>query len=151
MSGTKYPRERILILSSFALKLQYQFYCDPCDVFWLPDAKSFPTVYYMNDFAAIISSRYYTLSLYYQLKYQKSKTPVRSIHLTYWGLSLFGGHGPGNYVKSHGVSYTPLAQGWDREMVGTSLLSVLWQVGKHLSHHSSVVRMGCGPKTFSVS
>ena len=32
-----------------------------CDGFWLPGARSFPTVYYMNDFAAIISSRYYTL------------------------------------------------------------------------------------------
>ena len=32
-----------------------------CDGFWLLSAKNFPTVYYMNDFAAIIFSRYYTL------------------------------------------------------------------------------------------
>ena len=34
-----------------------------CDGFGLPGAKSFPTVYDMNDFTAIISSRYYTLIL----------------------------------------------------------------------------------------
>ena len=31
-----------------------------CDSFWLLGAKSFPTVYYMLDFAAIISSCHYT-------------------------------------------------------------------------------------------
>ena len=33
-----------------------------CDGYWLPGAKSFRTVYYMNDFAAIISRGYYTLN-----------------------------------------------------------------------------------------
>ena len=33
---------------------------EKCDGLWLPVAKSFPTVYYMNDFAPIIFSRYYT-------------------------------------------------------------------------------------------
>ena len=32
-----------------------------CDDFWLPSSESFPTIYNMNDFAAIIFSRYYTL------------------------------------------------------------------------------------------
>ena len=31
------------------------------DDFWLPGAESFPMVYIMNDFAAIIFRRYYTL------------------------------------------------------------------------------------------
>ena len=33
-----------------------------CDGFWLSGGKSFPTVFYMNDFEAIISSRRYTLA-----------------------------------------------------------------------------------------
>ena len=32
-----------------------------CNDFWLFGAKSFPTVYVMNDFAATVFSRYYTL------------------------------------------------------------------------------------------
>ena len=32
-----------------------------CDDFWLPGAKSFPMIYIMNDFAAIIFRHYYTL------------------------------------------------------------------------------------------
>ena len=32
-----------------------------CDDFWLPGAESFSMVYIMNDFAAIIFRRYYTL------------------------------------------------------------------------------------------
>ena len=34
-----------------------------CDDFWLPSTESFPTIYNMNDLAAIIFSRYYTLSV----------------------------------------------------------------------------------------
>ena len=33
-----------------------------CDDFWLSGVKSFQTIYNMNDFAAIIFSRYYTLN-----------------------------------------------------------------------------------------
>ena len=33
-----------------------------CDDFWLLSAESFPMVYIMNDFAAIIFRRYYTLN-----------------------------------------------------------------------------------------
>ena len=34
-----------------------------CDDFWLTGVNSFQTIYNMNDFAAIIFSRYYTLIL----------------------------------------------------------------------------------------
>ena len=37
-----------------------------CDGFWLPGTKSFPMVYNMYDFAAIISSCYYTLMFFIQ-------------------------------------------------------------------------------------
>ena len=66
MSDTKYPQEGILKLSSFVQKLQLkqgeecQLYFDSI-VKWrdaknMPYAESFPIVYNMNDFAAIIFS-----------------------------------------------------------------------------------------------
>ena len=77
-----YQTERVLILSSFALKLQLQQgvkrvnfvvihsvapvdTMQKCDGFWLPGAKHFQTVYYINGFAAIIFSRYYTINSHY--------------------------------------------------------------------------------------
>ena len=76
MSDTKYPEERILLLSSFVRKLQliqsvnfiviqsvasFNDHLIKYDDFWLPGAESFARVYNINDFAAIIFRRYYTL------------------------------------------------------------------------------------------
>ena len=76
----KYLRERILILSLFALRLHYSSkkvkcvnfivihgvaLCDATqkrDSFWFPGTKSFPTVYYINDFVVKISGHYHTLN-----------------------------------------------------------------------------------------
>ena len=47
-----------------------------CDDFWLPGAESFPMVYIMNDFAAIIFRRYYTLrrmALILQIEHQGNR------------------------------------------------------------------------------
>ena len=78
MSETKKQRKRILILSSFALKLELKqvktghFFSEfhsvtsfdaasqNIDGFWLPGAKSFLKVYYMNVSAEIFFFRFYT-------------------------------------------------------------------------------------------
>ena len=79
MSHTKYPEEIILILSSFVQKLQLKqggrvsislwsialqhlTWRQKYDRFWLPGAKSSPTVYKMYSFAAIIFRCHYTLN-----------------------------------------------------------------------------------------
>ena len=46
----------------WSIALRHLTWLKKCDGFWLPGAKSFLTVYYMNDFAAIISGRYHTLN-----------------------------------------------------------------------------------------
>ena len=77
-SNTKYPEERILLIFIcskvtaqttqrvlillWPITLRHLTRRKKCDDFWLPGAESFPMVYNMNDFAAIIFRRYYTLS-----------------------------------------------------------------------------------------
>ena len=58
---TAQTKRRVLILL-WPIALRHLTRRKKCDDCWLPGAESFPMVYNMNDFAAIIFRRYYTLS-----------------------------------------------------------------------------------------
>ena len=65
-------------ISSWSIALRHLTQRKKYYGFWLLGAKSFPQVYYMNDFAALISSRKYTLGrrLFVDIKKFLIKPPV---------------------------------------------------------------------------
>ena len=90
-SSNKVKRVNFVVIHSVAPVDTMQ----KCDGFWLPGAKRFQTVYYINGFAAIIFSRYYTINSHYN-------SVKNRVHFAYIVLSIKQDTAHKRYNAAHG-------------------------------------------------